>query len=105
MTPDLEHDLIANVATILERTGNQTRMLEGISKKQDITNGRVNELEKDYRQLNGTVQSLKVKGTELATEIKKGSKFFEMIKNNWKGAAFVLAIFLWIYEHGFIHIK
>lgn len=104
MSPDLEHQLIANVATILERSENQTDMLKDVLVEQRKTNGRVTTLEKGHVELKTTVETLKQTGTELHDEIKKGNKFIDAIKNNWKGAAFVVAIGLWIYEHGFIHI-
>jgi peptidoglycan hydrolase CwlO-like protein len=111
MSPELEHKLVANVSTILERSEHQSKMLDTISKKQDITNGRVNTLEKSHIEISGKlddldkdVRDIEKKDESQDTEIKKGNAFVEMIKNNWKGAAFVIGVALWIYEHGYIHI-
>lgn len=105
MSSDLEHELISNVATILERTGNHTRTLEILLKKQDLTNGRVTHLEGDMREIKGAVGELESNDHTQDKKIESGNKLVEMVKNNWKGAAFIIAIVLWVYEHGFIHLK
>lgn len=105
MSSDLEHELIQNVATILERTGNHTRTLDVISKKQDLTNGRVTHLEGDMRELKGAVGELEANDHTQDTKIDSSNKLWEAIKNNWKGAAAVIMIILWLYEHNFIHLK
>lgn len=104
MTPNLENKLITDVATILERTGSHSKMLDAISKKQDFTNGRVTKSENDIKELNRVVGELEKNDHTQSKEIKEVSKLRQMVKDNWKGVAFILGVLLWIFEHGYIHI-